>query len=442
MPDRMNLVLFHTPTGRAGSAWRSPTTPVEELYGPDLPIRIAQRAEEARFDALFIANVLFGTGDGLGKAPFSTGYEPFTLMGLLAGVTERIGLIGTASPTFIHPYNLARFLGSLDHLTKGRVGWNAVAASTGSAHFGREHPPKEERYARLQEALDLAEELWDVFADDAVIADREAGVWADPEKVHPVKFAGKYYSSEGHLFQHRSPQGRPVVVQAGQSPTGIDFAARNAEVVFTAQTDLDLAREYYREIKGRAAAAGRDPGSVRVLPGFTPVIAESAKAVEALEQQLDALIDVETSLKDGQVALQTDLSGLELDAQIPPELLRAPEDMPADWVGGSRYRNHYEAIVNRGMTLRRFLASIDRRLGHLYLAGTAGQSADLMQEWFEGGACDGFALTPVTIPEGLDTVCDQLLPELRRRGLARTEYEGTTLREHLGLARPAAVHGG
>jgi N-acetyl-S-(2-succino)cysteine monooxygenase len=435
----MNLVLFLTPTGRAGSAWRSPTSPVAELYGRDLPIRITRRAEAARFDALFVANVLFASGDGLGKEPFGTGYEPFTLLGALAAVTDRIGLIGTASPTFLHPYDLARMLGSLDHLSGGRVGWNAVAASTGSARYGRAHPPKEERYARLQEAVDLAGELWDVFDDDAVVADREAGVWARPDRVHPVAFEGRYFSSEGHLFQHRSPQGRPVIVQAGQSPTGIDFAARNAEVVFTAQTDLDAARAYYREIKDRAAAAGRDPESVRVLPGFTPVIAESAAAVEALEAELDRYVDVDTSLKDATVALHADLSGLDLDAPIPPERLLHPDELPGDLVGGSRYANHYDLAVRQRATLRRVLAMIDRGLGHLYLAGTADQAADLMQEWFDARACDGFALTPVTIPEGLDTVCDALLPELRRRGLARTEYAGTTLREHLGLARPDRV---
>jgi FMN-dependent oxidoreductase (nitrilotriacetate monooxygenase family) len=432
----MNLVLFLAPTGRAGSAWRSPSSPVEQLWDLDVPLRITQQAERAKFDALFVANTLFTTGGGLGKEPFATGYEPFTLMGALAARTERIGLIGTASTTFIHPYNMARFLGGLDWLSRGRVGWNVVTSSAGAEHFGFELPPKQERYERAQEYLELTSALWDVYDDDAIVNDRENAIWAQPERIHPVDFKGKFFQSRGQLFMHRTPQGRPVIVQAGQSSAGMEFAARNAEVVFTAQTDLGRAQEFYREIKQRAAAVGRDPESVRILPGILPVVGTTAAEARALELELDRYVDLEAGLKETSVALQADLNGLDPDQPIPADLLVAPEAAGAEALGTSRYRNYYDMAVNQKLTLRQIVALNDRALGHLYAPGAVEEVADLMQEWFDTQACDGFAITPATVPEGVNGVCEVLVPELQRRGLARTEYRGTTLRDHLGLARP------
>ncbi|MYW96176.1 NtaA/DmoA family FMN-dependent monooxygenase [Amycolatopsis rubida] len=435
----MNLVLFLAPTGRAGSAWRSPSSGVEELWGLDLPLRITQQAERAKFDAVFVANVLFTSEGGIGKEPFSTGYEPFTLMAALAARTERIGLIGTASTTFVHPFNMARSLGSLDWLSGGRIGWNVVTSSAGAEHFGFELPPKEERYARAQEYLELTTALWDAFDDDAVVNDRENAVWARSDRIHPVDFKGEYFQVRGQLFMHRTPQGRPVIVQAGQSAAGMDFAARNAEVIFTAQTDLDRAREFYREIKERAATIGRDPASVRILPGVLPIAEPTAAAAREVERELDGYVDWEAGLKDAAVALQADLTGLDPDQPIPPGLLAAPEAASVDALGGSRYHNYYDMAVRQKLTLRQVVARLDRALGHLYLAGSVGEVADHLQEWFESRACDGFAITPATVPEGMDSVCEVLLPELRRRNLVRTEYNGATLRDHLGLARPAPL---
>ena len=435
----MNLVMFYSPNGRMRSGWRSPTSPVEELWGPDLPIRLAQRAEAAKFDAVFLADVLyFQMGGKIGAQPFSTGYEPFTTMSAMAAQTRHIGLIGTASTTFIHPFNMARYLTSLDWLSGGRAGWNIVTSQAGEEHYGMQLPPNDERYVRAEEYLTAAKALWDAWDDDAVVNDRANATWARAESIHPVEFDGRFYRTAGQLFMHRSPQGWPVIVQAGQSPAGMDFAARNAEVVFTAQTDLDVAQGFYREIKDRAAAAGRDPGGIRIMPGITPIVAETADGARAFEAELDQLIDLEIGLAELEGALQADLSGLDPDSPIPPGLLVDPDAAETDALGGSRYRNFYNMAVRHQLTIRRMIGLNDRALGHSSATGAVHEVADQMQEWFEGQACDGFAITPVTVPEGVDSVCDLLIPELRRRGLARSEYQGATLRDNLGLRRPAS----
>jgi FMN-dependent oxidoreductase (nitrilotriacetate monooxygenase family) len=437
--EHMALVMFFAPTGRQASSWRSDTSPVEELWGSDLPARIARQAEAAKFDAIFLADVLyFHMGGKMGAHPFPTGYEVFTTLSAMAAQTTHIGLIGTASTTFIHPFNMARYLTSLDWLSGGRAGWNIVTSQAGEEHYGIELPPSNERYIRAQEYLDAAKALWDAWDDDAVVNDRQNARWARSEAIKPVAFDGTYYRTAGQLFMHRSPQGWPVLVQAGQSPTGMDFAARNAEVVFTAQTDLDAARAFYQELKERTQLAGRDPNSIKVLPGLTPVVAETGEGARAVEDQLDRFIDVELGQTDLAVVLQADLTGLDPDQPIPAERLVDPDESEMDALGGSRYRNFYDMAVRQRLSLRRIIALNERALGHGSATGSVSDVADHMQHWYELEACDGFALTPVTIPDGVTSVCELLMPELQRRGLARTEYQGTTLRDHLGLPRPSS----
>lgn len=435
--DTMNLVMFYAPTGRMASSWRSATSPVEELWGPELPVRLAQQAERAKFDAIFLADVLYyNMGGRIGAQPFPTGYEPFTTMSAMAARTRHIGLIGTASTTFIHPFNMARYLSSLDWLSGGRAGWNVVTSQAGEEHYGLELPPNDQRYQRAEEYLQATKALWDAWDDDAVVNDRARATWARADRIHPVGFEGEYYRTAGQLFMHRSPQGWPVIVQAGQSPAGMDFAARNAEIIFTAQTDIDVAQGFYADLKERAAAAGRDPDSIRILPGMTPIVADTAEAARALEDELDQYIDLEIGRTDLSVALQADLSGLDPDEPIPADLLVDPDAARTDAFGGSRYRNFYNMVVRHKFTMRRIIALNDRALGHSSATGAVEDVADQMQEWFEGRACDGFAITPVTVPEGVASVCDRLIPELRRRGLARRDYGGATLRENLNLHRP------
>jgi FMN-dependent oxidoreductase (nitrilotriacetate monooxygenase family) len=433
----MSLVMFLQMTGR-GWAWRSPRSHIEELWGLDLPLRLTQQAEQACFDAVFLGSWLSWEGGAIGQQPFTGGYEPFTLLSALAARTEKIGLVATASTSFEYPFNVARFLASIDWLSNGRVGWNVVTSVSGGEHYGIELPPNEERYGRAQEYLDVASAFWDAWDDDAVIDDRAAGVWARADRIHPIDHAGKYYNAQGQLFMHRSPQGRPVIVQAGQSPAGMDFAARNAEVVFTAQSDRDAAVAFRQELRERAAQAGRDPAALKVLPGLLPTVGETAEEARAFESQLNAWTPIEVGLARAEETLQADLGGLDPDQPIPAERLVAPDAANIEVAFGSRYRNFYDMAIGQKMTLREIIARTDRNIGHNAPVGTAAEVADLMQEWYEEGACDGWAITPTAVPETYDAVCNLLMPELQRRGLARTQYEGSTLRDHLGLKRPAS----
>lgn len=432
----MNLVMFLQPTGR-GWAWRSPQSHIEELWGLDLPRKLTQQAERARFDAVFLGSWLSWEGGEIGQQPFTAGYEPFTLVGALAASTEKIGLVATASTSFEYPFNVARFLSGLDWLSRGRIGWNVVTSTGGGEHYGITLPPNEERYARAQEYLDIVLEFCDAWDDDAVVNDRERGIWARADRIHPINFAGRYHRAQGQLFMHRSPQGRPVIVQAGQSPAGMDFAARNAEVVFTAQNNLASAREFRSELRERAVSYGRDPDSLKVLPGLNPTVAETAEEARKFERQLNEWTPFEVGLARTEESLQADLSGLDPDQPIPSGRLVLPEEATVEVNFGSRYRNFYNMAVDDKMTLREIIARTDRNLGHNSPVGTVDEIADLMQQWYESGACDGWAITPTAVPETFDAVCELLVPELQRRGVARREYDGDTLRDHLRLKRPA-----
>lgn len=433
---QMDLVLFFNPGGRLPSSWRRPESRVEDLYKLDFAIEVAQRAERAGFEALFLADVFYEVH--LGRDPFSTGAEPLTLMSALSPVTSRIGLIGTVSTSFTNPYNLARYLSSIDHMSNGRVGWNVVTSSAGGEVFGVELPPRDERYVRADEFVRVAEKLWDAWDDDAVLNDRGSRVWARRDGIHPVDFKGEYFSVKGQLKMPRSPQGHPVIVQAGQSSDGMDFAARHAEVVFTAQTDIEEAQQFYSEVKKRAAALGRDPSTIKILPGIAPIIGETTAAAQQIAADLASLVDMEVGRKAMEVTLQgADLTGLSLDAPIPKELLADPEVAGSGGgLGASRYKNFYTMAVRDKMTLRDLIFESERGLGHSTVTDSVTRVADRFEEWFTKGACDGFAITPVYMPDGLDVICDSLLPELQRRGLHSPDYTGTTLRDHLGLTRP------
>lgn len=433
--DHLDLVLFFSAVGPAWT-WRQPDSLVEGLWGAELPTRIAQQAERAVFDALFIGSWLSPEGGEMGQQPFTAGYEPFTLIGALSAQTERIGLIATGSTTFVHPYNMARYLVSLDWLSSGRVGWNVVTSSGGGEHYGLGLPPKETRYARAEEYLEVTNALWDAWDDDAVINDRKNGVWARSDSIHPVDLQGDQFQVAGQLFMHRSPQGRPVIVQAGQSSAGMEFAARHAEVVFTAQTELDTARGYYQELKERAAAAGRAPSDIKIYPGFMPTVGETLADALSLQAALDGQIDPTAGRARAAAVLQADLTDLPVDQPIPAHLLASPDSVDAEKTFGSRYRNFYDLAVVEQAPLRRVIGAIVQELGHLSVTGSAEEVADRAQEWFEAGACDGFAVIPPSMPEGFDQICDHLMPELRRRGLAKSAYRGVTLREQLGLSRP------
>ncbi len=431
---KMNLFLFHNPVGRNTSSWRREGSRIEEAYGLPLAAYSAQRAEAAKLDAIFLADIL--TFGSTGKNPDLTAYEPFTLMGALAAVTTRIGIIATASTTFIEPYHLARYFSQLDWLSAGRAGWNIVTSSAGDENFQAALPARSERYARAEEHLRIVTALWDAWDDDAVINDRERGIWADNSKIHPVNIRSEHFRVEGPLLVPRSPQGWPVLAQAGQSDEGIAFAAKYAEAVFTAQNDIELARTYYTRLKSQTAQAGRDPNKLKILPGLVPIIGKTRADAEALSDELADLLLEEDGISElSRVLADADLSGLELGEPIPRERLVPPDQLPAG-VGSSRYINFYKLAIEEKLTLRELSRERTKTSGHGGLAGTAEDVADRMQHWFETGAADGFTLSPPFMPEGLDAICDELVPLLQDRGLFRTEYEGETLRDTLGLDRP------
>lgn len=428
----MVLVNFFTPVGRVASSWRLPGSRVEDLYGLDLPLDLARMAEDAKLHALFFADIL--SFERTGPNPDLNGYEPLTLMAALSGLTKHIGLIGTASTTYNAPYTLARMLAGIDHLSNGRAGWNIVTSWVGEENFDQELPPKEERYQLADEFVTLCKKLWDGWSDDAVLNDRENGVWADTSKIRRVTEHGEHYKAEGPFLVPRSPQGHPLMVQAGQSPEGMEFAAKHAELVFTAKPELELAQDFYGKLKQLTRDAGRDPNTIKVCPGMIPVIADTVAEAEELAHEMSNLINVDVELPELESSLgDVHLSDLELDETVPLERLDASKTK------NSRFENYRRKVSEEGYTLRQLLAFRNRSGGHGFVAGTASTVADHMEQWFTSGACDGFAIAPSYIPNGFADVCTKLVPELQERGLFRTEYVDGTLRDNLGLERPVNI---
>ncbi|WP_021594006.1 NtaA/DmoA family FMN-dependent monooxygenase [Actinomadura welshii] len=436
---QLSLVLFFNPVGRFTHSWRRPGSGVEDLLGLDMATYSARRAEEAKFDAIFISDKASFDDDPVN--PDLCPYEPLTTLGALSAVTRNVGLIATVSTTFTEPYNTARMMAQLDFLSKGRVGWNVVTSYSGAQNFNAAMPAKAERYARAQEFLDVTRLLWDAWEDDAVVMDRERGVWADHSKIHHPRFEGAHFTVQDALTMPRSPQGHPVIVQAGQSQEGIAFAARNAEVVFASQSDIEGAVSFYAKLKGRVAEFGRPPGAVTVLPGLIPVVGETQAEADEIAEMLADLITVEVGLADLSFQLiGADLTGLDLDEPIPVERLPTVEDAArSTMLNASRYRNMYQIITQDKPTLRQLIRTRTKSASHQLLRGTASGIADQMQKWYDQRACDGFTITPPYMPEGLDRICDLLVPELQDRGCFRTEYQGSTLRDTLGLERPAPL---
>ena len=362
--------------------------------------------------------------------------EPTVLLTALAGVTERIGLIATASTTYNEPYNLARRFASLDHVSGGRAGWNIVttAGLDAARNFNLDaRPAHRERYERAAEFVDVSIKLWDSWDDDAALGDKAGGVWGDDDLIYPPRHTGRFFQVAGALNVPRSPQGHPVLVQAGSSENGRGFAARYAEAVFTAHQTLAEAQAFYDDLKRRAAEFGRDPDGVKILPGIVPVIAATEAAARDREQELNSLIRPEYALPQLAELLQVDVAELRLDRQLPAVL---PDE---DAIEGAKSRRTLVVDLGRreGLTVRQLIGRLGGGRGHRTVAGTPAQIADTLVEWFDSGAADGFNIMPPVLPEGLSTFVDEVVPLLQQRGVFRTGYEGRTLREHYGLARPS-----
>ncbi|HEY8533664.1 MAG TPA: LLM class flavin-dependent oxidoreductase [Micromonospora sp.] len=430
----LHLNAFLMGVGHHEAAWRLPESDPFAAYDVEHYKRLAQIAERGKLDSIFFADgpVLLNP---VGRRPGSV-LEPTVLLTAIAGATSHIGLIATASTTYNEPYNLARRFASLDHISGGRAGWNIVttAGDEAARNFNLEaQPAHRERYERAAEFIEVSLKLWDSWDDAAILGDKEGGRWGDDNLIYPPKHRGRFFRVDGPLNVPRSPQGYPVLVQAGSSEDGKWLAAKYAEAVFTAQRTLEEAREFYRDLKRRTAEEGRDPDHIKILPGLVPIIGSTEAEARALEEELERLIVPEYALRQLAARLQIDPSKLDLDKEL-------PDDLPSeDEIEGGKSR--YTLIVNLArrerLTVRQLLGRLGGGRGHRTFAGTPEQIADTIEEWYRAGAADGFNIMPAVLPSGLEAFVDHVVPILQRRGLFRTEYTGTTLREHYGLPRPA-----
>jgi FMN-dependent oxidoreductase (nitrilotriacetate monooxygenase family) len=435
MKRQLHLNLFMHSRGHHEASWRHPDAAPFALTDIRYYQDLARRAEAALFDSIFLADQL-ALAEDVAHAP-RIWLEPLTVLAALAVSTERIGLIATASTTYTEPFNLARQFASIDHISNGRAAWNIVtswlAAAAGN-YGGDAQVSHADRYARGEEFMAVVKALWDSWAEDAVVDDRASGRYARAERIRPIHHRGDFYRVAGPLNLPRCPQGRPVLVQAGSSDTGRRFAARHADAVFTAHLTKATAQEFYADLKRLAATEGRRPDQVLILPGLSPTIAATEAEAQRLMREINDLSDPEVGRKrlSGRFGGH-DFSHLPLDRPL------APEDFPdPDTVQAARSRTVVILnLVRRDRpTLRQLLAYLAGARGHFTTAGTPEQIADLIEDWFNDGAADGFNVMPPLFPGQLDVFAAEVIPILQRRGLFRTAYHGTTLRDHYGLDRP------
>jgi len=434
---KMRLGAFIMATGHHVAAWRHPGSQADAGVNIDHYIRLAQTAERGKFDQVFVADSPGvwhqGSKESFSRQGRVSHFEPVTLWAALSVVTKHIGFVATASTTYEDPYLLARKFASLDHISKGRAAWNVVTTGAENVYgnFGFDkHPDPEIRYRKAHEFLDVVTGLWDSFEDDAFTRDKASGVYFDPDKLHALDHVGDYLKVAGPLNIERSPQGHPVIVQAGSSEPGRELAAATAEAIFTAWTSLEEAQAFYRDVKGRLAKYGRRPEQLLVLPGISPVIGRTQEEAEAKWAELQQLIHPAVGL--GTIERfwpGEDLSTWDLDA--PPPYYPTPAAGK-----NSRHQVVIELARREGFSVRQLYEYLAGARGHWVVVGTPQTIADQMQTWFEQGAADGFNVMPPVLPQSLDEFVDLVIPELQRRGLFRTEYEGTTLRENLGLDKP------
>jgi len=430
---QLNLNLFIYPGGHHEAAWRYKDSEPERVLDISFYQDLARRAETAKFDAVFFADGP-ALADNIRHASRFR-LEPLTWLSAIAAVTSRIGLIGTASTTYTEPYNLARQFASLDHLSRGRAGWNIVTTSAANAaqNFGLPaHPIHADRYDRAREYLDVVTRLWDSWEDDALVIDKASGIFADTDRIHAIEHIGHHFKVAGPLNTPRTPQGRPVYVQAGASDDGRAFAARYAEAIFTAHQTLANAQAFYGDIKRQAAGFGRNPDHIKILPGISPFIGGTEAEAKRLEQDFNDLIQPEYSLGQLQRMIGLDLSRHDLDAPFPRHLVRTDGELGV----ASRFQVVLDIVDREKPTIRQLIQRLAGGRGHHVIAGTPEQIADAMQTWSENGAADGFNVMPPYFPGGFDVFASEVVPILRRRGLFREDYTGTTLRDHFGLPRP------
>ena len=431
---RLRLGAFMRPASIHTASWRYPGAFPDANFNFEHMRRFAQTLERGRFDAFFMADhlaVLNMPMKALMRSATVTSFDPMTLLPALAVVTERLGLIATASTTYNEPYHVARKFASLDHLSGGRAGWNLV--TSGNPHeamnFGlEEHVEHDERYRRGREFYDVVTGLWDSWADDAFIRDTENNVFFDPDRMHVLDHQGEFLKVRGPLNVARPVQGWPVIVQAGASEAGRQVAAETAEMVFAAAPNLESGRRYYADVKGRMEKLGRDPEHLKILPGAFVIVGDTAEQARAKKEKLDSLVHPDSGISSLSVQLGHDISGYDLDGPLP--------DIPPSNASQSARERIVNLARRQEMTIRQLAQLIGGSYGVHEIVGTPAMIADVMEEWLTARACDGFNVMFPYLPGGLDEFVDRVIPELQRRDIFRREYEGATLRENLGLPRP------
>jgi alkanesulfonate monooxygenase len=431
---QLHLGAFMRPASIHTGAWRYPGAWPDMNFNLPHMIRSIKTLERAKFDAFFMADhmaVLNMPVEALKRSHTVTSFEPFTLLAALSQHTEHIGLVATGSTTFDAPYHIARRFASLDHLSNGRAGWNIVTTSNPDAalNFGMdEHMEHGERYRRAREFYDVVTGLWDSWADDAFIRDVESGIFLDPEKMHVLGHKGKYLSVRGPLNIARPVQGWPVIVQAGASEPGKQLAAETAEAVFTAQANLEIARAFTADVKARAEKAGRSRDHIKILPACFVVVGDTVEEAKTKRSKLDSLVNYANAIASLSIALGHDASKYDPDGPL-------PDDIPESNASKSGRERAIALAKRENLTVRQLAQRLGGRDG-LAMVGTAKTIADEMEEWLMTGGSDGFTVQFPYLPGGLEDFCNQVIPELQRRGIFRKEYQGKTFRENLGLPRP------
>lgn len=428
MQRQMHLGSLSHGVGGHVAGWRMPGAEShKERFEPIA--RAVLAAERGKFDFVFFADAV---NTGADAAPtFVVRFEPLTLLGALSVVTDRIGLVATVSTTYSEPYNVARAFASLDHLSQGRVGWNVVTGSSpdAAANFSRDkHPPHAERYAMAEEYIEVTKALWDSWEDNAVVADRQTGLFIDTGKMHVADHVGEYFKVKGPLNASRPPQGYPVIFQAGASDRGLELAGATAEVVFATQSFQEEAIAFSRKLRDCVEAAGRSRDSVKVMLGVSTIVADTEQEAQDIVAKLGAMVEPVAAMRVLSDRVGIDLNQYDLDGPLP--------ELPPSTLMQGHARVLESIARRRNMTIRQLRDYAAVSSGHRVLMGTPTQVADDLESWFKSGACDGFAIMTPYSPLPFETFVDRVVPILVERGLFRKEYAGKTLREHLGLERP------
>jgi FMN-dependent oxidoreductase (nitrilotriacetate monooxygenase family) len=432
---QMKLGAFMRPVSIHTAAWRYPGGTPDANFNLEALIRYAKKLEEGKFDAFFMADhlaVLNMPIEALKRSATVTSFDPLTLLPALAMHTKHLGLIATASTTFEPAYMIARRFASLDHISKGRAGWNIVTTSNPDAalNFGQdEQMDHDERYARAREFYDVVTGLWDSFAEDAFIRDTESGVFWDPARMHTLNHKGKYLSVRGPLNIARPVQGWPLIVQAGASEAGKQLAAETAEMVFASYRTLEDGQAFYKDVKGRMAAVGRNPDHMKILPGALVVVGDTEGEAREKRALLDSLVHYDSGIASLSIALGCDASIYDPDGPLPID------DLPPTQASFSGRERVVKLAQREGLTVRELAGRLGGYSGMSFV-GTPTQIADEMEHWIASDASDGFNMMFPYLPAGLDDFVDRVVPELQRREIFRREYEGQTLRENLGVPRP------